>query len=76
MTCKQCKFWEEIKEEPVIAGNNGIIQGACHRYPPVPTPVVMPVMNNITQQVIPQITEISIWSMTKSNHWCGEGELK
>ena len=73
MTCKECKFWEEIKEEPKIAENNGIVRGYCHRYPPVPTPLAMPVVNKITQQVIPQITEMSIWPMTQSIQWCGEG---
>ncbi len=72
MTCKDCKFWKEIETEPEIAVNNGIIRGFCHRFPPVPTPIVMPVVNKITQQVIPQITEMSIWPMTQADQCCGE----
>ncbi len=76
LTCKECKFWKEIEGEPELAINSGKVRGYCYWLPPVPTPLVMPVVHKITQQVIPQITEMSIWPMTQPNQWCGEGILK
>ena len=72
MTCEECKDWEPITDGPVLAGNNGIQRGRCHCRAPVATPVVMPQINKITQQLIPQVLELTLWSITLPDMYCGE----
>lgn len=73
MTCKDCKFWELIKDEPELAQNNAKERGFCHYEPPKASPIVMPTLNAL-RQMVPQLTEITIWPTTLSVGWCGKFE--
>lgn len=72
MTCKECKFWEPIVDEPMLAENNGISRGTCHRLPPTVTTLIVPEVNKITQQMIPQIIDRTAFPVTMEDAWCGE----
>lgn len=74
--CKRCNWWEPIKEPVVLAENNGLERGRCHCKPPVATPIMIPQVNKITQQVTPQVIESTIWPITTSVMWCGEFKVE
>lgn len=71
--CKECRFWEQ-KETKSQA--NGVIQGVCHRNPPIATGCFMPKMNMITSQIEPQLMELTVWPITTNISWCGQFEGK
>jgi len=68
--CKDCKWWRKTGES---GPNNGVEQGRCHSRPPTAMPVVMPVMKNqITQEIAPQIVEVTLWpTLPASAEACG-----
>ncbi len=72
--CKDCKWWELIEDGPELAQNNAVERGRCHRMPPTATPIVMPTINKITRQMIPQVIETTTWPITLPVMWCGEFE--
>lgn len=58
MKCKDC-FWCHVIDEK--AEQNGTKKGRCHGRAPIATPVVMPVINKFTQEMLPQIVEVTLW---------------
>lgn len=68
-TCKECDWWRLLKDD----NTNGMEKGRCHRRAPIGTAVVMPVLNQISRQVTPQIIEVSVWPITGSDcEVCGD----
>ena len=71
--CKECKFWELLEDEVILAQNNGVEQGRCHKDAPKATPIVMPTLNAL-RQMVPQMLEMTSWPITMANMWCGQFE--
>ncbi len=69
--CKGCGFWELLEDEVILAQNNGIERGRCHKDAPRATPVVMPTLTPL-KQVVPQMLEMTLWPITMANMWCGQ----
>ena len=70
--CNECGFWGLLEDEVILAQNNGVERGRCHKDAPRATPVIMPTLNRITQQVVPQMLEMTLWPITMANMWCGQ----
>ena len=76
--CGECRFWEEIIPKTAqeitdkITEGKGVREGVCRKNPPRSTGGFMPSFNKITQEVVPQLIEITTWPVTKADKWCGE----
>ena len=57
MNCITCKF------------NEG---GACHRYPPQVSIVLVPRMSLVNQKTELQPTDMAAFPAVQEGHWCGE----
>lgn len=69
-TCKECGWWRQAEQKNQT---NGTVQGRCIVKSPSVTAVVMPVMNNITREVTPQILEVTSWPLIAyDNEACGD----
>ncbi len=71
--CGQCDFWEEVDPDKA---DKEVREGVCCKNPPNSTGCFMPSFNKITQQVTPQLIEITSWPVTKSTKGCGGFEPK
>lgn len=69
--CRDCIYWEEMKQVP-----GKVLEGICCKNPPNSTGCFMPAVDLITQQVKPQLIEITTWPVTKATKWCGEFKAK
>jgi hypothetical protein len=73
MNCEKCRFWEEDKKSNP---GNGVIMGYCRESPPAATVCLVPQLHRITGKMIPTIVEVTVWSKTMANAWCGGFEPK
>ena len=68
--CKDC-FWHRLVDQK--EQRNGDTKGRCLAKSPSAIAVVMPVMHQITREVIPQIIEVTSWPLTSCNsESCGD----
>lgn len=65
--CADCRFWEPASE-PATLGTISDGEGYCHRHAPQPIPA--------HTQAPEQIDRFTVWPVTLSADWCGEGEAK
>ncbi len=73
--CGECGFWEPIpKESAVLAQNNDVLRGRCHKDAPKATPVIVPEVNQISGQVKTSVIELTTWPITFPTAWCGQFE--
>ncbi len=69
-TCKGCSWWKLIEEKN---STNGGQKGRCLSGHPTASAVVMPVMHQISREVIPQIIEVTSWPLTGADaDACGD----